>query len=171
MRCSGIPLPSVTSGAVTSIPSLTRNGRPSFSFSSSPPSGSTWAALRVSSAMPIWSASLPLQSPASRAAPRQQTGACPPAPQNPQAAPARAPPDLLLARGGVVHVRSRHRDRERDPLARSRPPPETGGGRLHLRGEPEQARARGPAGIAEPDPRPVQKHLAEDEARDRRRRG
>src|SRR6266480_3776487 len=158
MRCSGMPLPDVTS-----IPSLTRKGRPSFSFSSSPPSGSTWAALRVSSAMPIWWASLPLQSPASRAALRQQTGACPPAAQNPQAAPSRAPPDLLRARGGVVHVRPCDRDRERDPLTRSRPPPEAGGRRLHLRGEPEQARARGPAGIAEPDPRRVEGHLAEDE--------
>src|SRR5919201_439853 len=53
MRCNGIPLPSVTSGAVTSIPSFTRKGRPSFSFSSSPPAGRTWAALRVSSARPI----------------------------------------------------------------------------------------------------------------------
>ena len=40
-------------GAVTSIPSLTRSGRPSASLRSSPPSGSTWAALRVSSDRPI----------------------------------------------------------------------------------------------------------------------
>src|SRR5918996_1836547 len=37
-------------GAVTSMPSLTRSGRPSFSFSSSPPCGSTSTALRVRSA-------------------------------------------------------------------------------------------------------------------------
>src|SRR5256885_13594716 len=50
MRCNGIPLPSVMCGAVTSIPSLTRNGRPRASFLSSSPSGRTWTALRVRSA-------------------------------------------------------------------------------------------------------------------------
>src|SRR5512144_1869562 len=53
MRCRGIPRPTWMSGEVTSMPSLTRNGRPSFSFASSPPSGRTWTALRVSSARPI----------------------------------------------------------------------------------------------------------------------
>src|SRR5512146_563097 len=53
MRWSGIPLPSVACGAVTSIPSFTRKGRPSFSFASSPPCGRTSTALRVSSAIPI----------------------------------------------------------------------------------------------------------------------
>src|SRR5215210_9292189 len=51
MRCRGMPLPMWMCGALTSMPSLTRNGRPSFSFSSSPPSGSTSTALRVSSAL------------------------------------------------------------------------------------------------------------------------
>src|SRR5438067_3738819 len=41
------------SGDVTSIPSFTRNGRPFFSLASSPPSGSTSTALRVSSAIPM----------------------------------------------------------------------------------------------------------------------
>src|SRR6476469_6743093 len=50
MRCSGMPLPRWMCGAVTSMPSLTRSGRPSFSFRSSSPLGSTSTALRVRSA-------------------------------------------------------------------------------------------------------------------------
>src|SRR5437868_3195741 len=53
MRWRGIPLPRVACGAVTSMPSFTRKGRPSFSFASSPPSGSRSTALRVSSATPM----------------------------------------------------------------------------------------------------------------------
>src|SRR6476469_5591123 len=53
MRWSGIPLPSVACGAVTSIPSFTRKGRPSFNFASRPPCGRTSTALRVSSAIPM----------------------------------------------------------------------------------------------------------------------
>src|SRR5919201_6449966 len=49
MRWSGMPLPSVTCGAVTSIPSLTRSGRPSASLRSSSPCGSTSTACRVRS--------------------------------------------------------------------------------------------------------------------------
>src|SRR5438874_10402732 len=52
IRCSGMPRPMWMSGDVTSIPNLTRRGRPSFSFASRPPSGRTLTALRVSSAMP-----------------------------------------------------------------------------------------------------------------------
>ena len=48
-----IPFPSVTSGAVTSMPSLTRSGLPRASFASRPPSGSTLTAFRVSSDRPI----------------------------------------------------------------------------------------------------------------------
>src|SRR5919201_422193 len=58
IRWSGIPRPTWMSGEVTSMPSFTRSGRPSFSFASSPPSGSTWTALRVSSASPMAAASL-----------------------------------------------------------------------------------------------------------------
>src|SRR5688572_23155375 len=53
MRCSGIPRPTWMSGEVTSMPSLTRSGRPSASFASRAPAGRTWTALRVSSATPI----------------------------------------------------------------------------------------------------------------------
>src|SRR5689334_17408090 len=53
MRWSGIPLPSVACGAVTSMPSFTRKGRPCFSFASRPPCGRTSTALRVSSAIPM----------------------------------------------------------------------------------------------------------------------
>src|SRR5437763_1013994 len=49
--------PTWMSGDVTSIPSLTRSGRPSFSLSSSAPRGSTSTAFRVRSAIDI-SASL-----------------------------------------------------------------------------------------------------------------
>src|SRR5919198_1504337 len=49
MRCRGIACPMCTSGAVTSMPSLTRSGRPRASLRSSSPSGSTSIALRVSS--------------------------------------------------------------------------------------------------------------------------
>src|SRR5438093_2546770 len=51
MRCNGIARPMWMSGDVTSIPSFTRSGRPSFSFASSPPSGSTSTAFRVRSAI------------------------------------------------------------------------------------------------------------------------
>src|SRR5712691_11293588 len=47
------------SGAVGSIPSLTRNGRPSFSFRSSSPLGSTSTALRVRSASLMAASLLP----------------------------------------------------------------------------------------------------------------
>src|SRR5438132_7510610 len=47
------------SGAVGSMPSLTRNGRPSSSFRSSSPFGSTSTALRVRSATPIAASLLP----------------------------------------------------------------------------------------------------------------
>ena len=50
IRWSGIARPMWMSGEVTSIPSLTRSGRPSFSFASSPPSGRTSTAFRVRSA-------------------------------------------------------------------------------------------------------------------------
>src|SRR4051812_20635545 len=61
MRVSGTARPRWMSGEVTSIPSLTRSGRPCASFFSSPPSGSTSTAFRVSSAIPMaaesrWSA-------------------------------------------------------------------------------------------------------------------
>src|SRR4051812_36238521 len=72
-------------------------------------------------------ATLPLQSSASRAALRPQTGARKTAAQNPQAAPARAPLDPPRPRHRLVHVRARDRDRERDPIPRSGPPPEAGG--------------------------------------------
>src|SRR5919206_1182682 len=51
IRCSGMPRPTWMSGEVTSIPSLTRSGRPSASLRSSPPSGRTSTALRVSSSI------------------------------------------------------------------------------------------------------------------------
>src|SRR6266508_3232635 len=59
MRCSGMPLPRVMCGAVTSMPSLTRSGRPSSSFFSSSPLGSTSTAFRVSSATPMAASLLP----------------------------------------------------------------------------------------------------------------
>src|SRR5579862_6162934 len=49
MRCSGIARPMWMSGEVTSMPSLTRSGRPRFSFASRPPAGRTSTALRVRS--------------------------------------------------------------------------------------------------------------------------
>jgi penicillin-binding protein 1A len=49
MRCSGIARPMWMSGEVTSIPSLTRSGRPSASFASSAPAGRTSTAFRVRS--------------------------------------------------------------------------------------------------------------------------
>src|SRR5437763_684752 len=51
MRCNGIARPMWMSGEVTSIPSFTRSGRPSFSFASRPPSGRTSTAFRVRSAI------------------------------------------------------------------------------------------------------------------------
>src|SRR5688572_5698089 len=47
MRWSGMACPTWTCGAVTSMPSFTRNGRPRSSFRSSSPTGSTSTALRV----------------------------------------------------------------------------------------------------------------------------
>ena len=49
IRWSGIARPMWMSGEVTSIPSFTRSGRPSASFASSPPSGSTSTAFRMRS--------------------------------------------------------------------------------------------------------------------------
>ena len=55
MRWRGMAWPTWTSGAVGSIPSFTRSGRPSASLRSSSPSGRTSTALRVSSAIrPPW---------------------------------------------------------------------------------------------------------------------
>src|SRR5580765_1510242 len=53
MRWSGIARPTWMSGEVTSMPSFTRSGRPSFSLASRPPSGRTSTAFRVSSTMPM----------------------------------------------------------------------------------------------------------------------
>src|SRR5690349_1517070 len=50
MRCRGIARPMWMSGEVTSMPSFTRSGRPSFNFVSRPPSGRTSTAFRVRSA-------------------------------------------------------------------------------------------------------------------------
>src|SRR5438067_2379448 len=50
MRCRGIARPMWMSGEVTSMPSFTRSGRPSFSLASRPPSGRTSTAFRVRSA-------------------------------------------------------------------------------------------------------------------------
>src|SRR4051794_35652765 len=48
IRWSGTPRPTWMSGEVTSMPSLTRTGRPSASLRSRPPAGSTSTAFRVS---------------------------------------------------------------------------------------------------------------------------
>src|SRR6478735_10571457 len=53
MRWRGMPRPTWMSGDVTSIPSLTRSGRPSVSFASRAPAGRTCTALRVSSETPM----------------------------------------------------------------------------------------------------------------------
>src|SRR5579863_7799874 len=52
MRWSGIARPIWMSGEVTSIPSLTRSGRPSFSLASRPPDGRTSTAFKVRSETP-----------------------------------------------------------------------------------------------------------------------
>src|SRR5438067_2982555 len=171
MRWSGIPLPSVTSGAVTSIPNFTRSGRPSLSFASSPPSGSTWAALRVSSAMPMAAATLPLQSPASRAAFRPKARACEAAAQDPQAPALRPGPDPVRARPRLVHLRAGERNRQWNRQLRPERAREAGGRWLHLRRQAEHPCARGAARFSEPDHRSLGADLRPDEAGDRGRRG
>ena len=116
IRWSGIPFPSVTSGAVTSIPSFTRSGRPSASLRSRPPSGRTCAALRISSERAMGPASLALDSCGSGAAFRPKAVACEAAAQDPQAAAAQPPPAPVPARRRVVQLRARSpRSRARSP--------------------------------------------------------
>src|SRR5439155_11368852 len=168
MRWSGIARPTWMSGEVTSIPSLTRSGRPGVSFSSSAPLGSTSTALRVSSETPMGASTLPLQSRSSVAPTTFRRGAAQGPPPDPEASPLRTarPPGgaglRLLQRG------SRDRNRGRDPVARPEPDPQPAR-RVHLCRQ--RPRAFGPARIAEPDPAALGPDLAVDEAGNRRDRG
>src|SRR5437588_9535127 len=156
------------SGEVTSIPSLTRSGRPSSSFSSSAPLGSTSTALRVSSETPMGAASLPLQSRSSVAPTTFRRGAAQGPPPDPEASPLRTawPP----GGAGLRFLQRRFRDRDcgADPIARPEPNPQPDR-RIHLR--QQRPRALGPPRVAEPDPAPLRPDLAADEAGDRRDRG
>src|SRR6266566_7424161 len=168
MRWSGIARPIWMSGEVTSIPSLTRSGRPSFSFSSSAPFGSTSTALRVSSETPMGAASLPLQSRSSVAPTTFRRGAAQGPPPDPEASPLRTagPPGGAGLR--LLQRRTGDRDRRRDPVARPEPNPQPDR-RVRLR--QQRSCALGAARLAEPDPAPLRSDLAADEAGDRRDRG
>src|SRR5436190_7656227 len=168
MRWSGIARPTWMSGEVTSIPSLTRSGRPSSSFSSSAPLGSTSTALRVSSGTPMGAASLPLQSRSSVAPTTFRRGAAQGPPPDPEASPLRiaGPPGSAGLR--LLQRRSRDRDRWWDPVARPEPDPQPDR-RVHLR--QQRPRALGPPRVTEPNPPPLRPDLAADEAGDRRDRG
>src|SRR5205085_7239099 len=133
----------------TSIPSLTRSGRPFFSFSSSAPWGSTSTAFRVSSATPISPLTLTLESRSSVPATTLFQVAAPAPPPDPKAPPLLAAAPAGSAELRVLQCRSRHGDRERDPDARPEPDQKPAG-RLHLRRR-RKARSLGPARVAEPD--------------------
>ena len=100
------------SGEVTSIPSLTRSGRPSFSFASSPPSGRTSTAFRVRSAI----AHAGYTSGRSGAAQKKESAA--ETAPHPQAEAARPALRARAARPLGVHVRAADGDRRADPCAR-----------------------------------------------------
>src|SRR5215467_4424886 len=142
------------SGDVTSIPSLTRSGRPSFSLASRPPSGSTLTAFRVRASRPTTGLDYP------------RTGAVPDknapaeAAAHPQAQTPRPPRDPRRPGPGVVHLRDAHGDRRQDPAARAQGAAHAGehvrvrGRRAHEAGDPPRLPgARGD---------PVAGHLALD---------
>src|SRR5439155_4038191 len=162
-----MPFPSVTSGAVTSMPSLTRSGRPSASLASSPPSGCTWTALRVSSAMLMVVRTLALQTRGSEALP--QTFETPEAEAAPEAPPPCAAADPAGARRRRVRLRAGDGPRRRDPAARpgALPPGEE---QLHLREQRANGAGR-PARVGEPTGRVLGPDRARHEAGDRGRRG
>src|SRR4051812_36009609 len=168
MRCSGIARPTWMSGDVTSIPSFTRSGRPSFSFSSNAPAGRTSTALRVSSATPMARRTLALQSRGSVSPTTFRRGAAPGLAPDPEASPLRTAGPPGGAGLGLLQRRARHGDRRRDPGARSEPDPQSDG-RVHLRRQ--RPRALSAEGLAEPDPAPLRRDLAADETGDRRDRG
>ena len=165
IRWSGIARPMWMSGEVTSIPSFTRSGRPSSSFASSPPSGRTSTAFRVRSARPI-GATLPgalalLRRKESR---RRSGGA------SASSDCSRSSCVLARARAGGVHLRAADaRSRRRSPSS-TRRQQHTAGEHLRLRRRRAHG-ARDPARLAGAGRRPLERHLAVAEARDRRDRG
>ena len=112
MRWSGIARPTWMSGDVTSIPSLTRSGRPSFSFASRPPSGRRFTAFRVRASRPTGGLDYPRTGAVSdKDAPAEAAA-------HPQAQTSRPPSDPRRAGPGVVHLRTAHRRLGEDPAAR-----------------------------------------------------
>src|SRR5579862_1228871 len=163
IRWSGIPFPSVTSGAVTSMPSFTRSGRPNLSFASRPPSGSTLAAFRVSSSTMAGLDYRRPDAPPAKSAP-------PEAAANPQAQTPRPPSRPRGAGSVVVHLRPALGDRREDPRAAVVRAARHAGqhirlrlGRAHDPGDPPR--------LSGADRRAVERDLAVDEACDRRDRG
>ncbi len=163
MRWSGIARPTWMSGEVTSIPSFTRNGRPSFNFSSRPPAGRTSTALRVRRVTSIGGLDYPGSGALSEKVTPSQAAADPQA-QTP------CPPGGPLRTGhGVIHRRSPDRGRCQDPATRSVTPADAG---EHLRLCREQPHgAVDPARLSGANRRPVRSNLAVAEAFDRRDRG
>src|SRR5258705_5101920 len=168
MRWSGIPRPTWISGEVTSIPSLTRSGRPLASLRSSSPAGRTSTALRVSSATPMGGRTLPLQSRGSVAPTTFRRGAAQGPAPDPEASPLRTVGSPVSAGLCILQRRSGDRDREPDPAARPEPDPQPDR-RLHLC--QQRSSALGPARLPEPHPAPLGGDLAADEAGDRGNRG
>ena len=129
------------SGAVTSIPSFTRSGRPSASLCSSSPSGSTLVAFRVSSARPMGTESRGRPKLESAGSVTQKEG-----PRGERQAPSPHPQASSLhppAPGGPVRlrvVRVRAGDGDTQRVAAARPgalESPTRAERLHLRLERE----------------------------------
>src|SRR2546421_8547550 len=168
MRCSGIARLTWISGEVTSIPSLTRKGRPCSSFRSSYPAGNTSTALRVSSGTPMGASTLPLQSRSSVAPTTFRRGAAAGPAPDPEASPLRTARPPRGAGPRLLQRRSRDGDRGRDPLTRPEPNPQPDR-RFYLC--QQRPRALGSAWVAEPDPAALRPDLAADEAGDRRDRG
>src|SRR5579871_6078126 len=157
IRCSGIARPMWMSGEVTSMPSLTRSGRPSRSLASRPPSGSTSNALRVSSPLGtgldyLGSARAPEEDASSEAAPHTE------------AATPRAARRARAARFERIRFRNAARDRVADSRAQSEPAADAEQLRLRRR-RPHDPRR--PARIAGTRDRALDRDLALAEARDR----
>ena len=148
---------------MTSIPIFTRSGRPSFSLASSPPSGRTFAAFRVSASRVMRGLDYPGPGALSeKSAPAQASA-------DPQAQTPRTPRSPRSPGPVGFHLRAARRARREAAAARAE--------READAGEHVRLRERRPFGPRDSprrpgaDHRPVGRDQRVDEARDRRGRG
>ena len=145
---AGSPAERGRPATVTSIPSFTRNGRPSFSFSSRPPAGRTSTAFRVSCCDAHRGARLPRFWRSFGESHAVPSGGA-------SASSDSSPSSRFSSRSGhgVVHLRSSDRGRCQDPATRPGAAADAG---EHLRLRRERPHgAHDPARLAGADHRPV----------------